>query len=143
MKVIRLGLGSLILACIGALGCAQTPPAGEAEPAPPASEGESTGAATTPPTDAPPEDAAVAGEPADASSGRLAFVTCESPRKSVCTREYRPVCAEVDTGIRCIKAPCPSSEKKQYGNGCSACADEKVIGYFPAACDQMTSGGTP
>ncbi len=71
----------------------------------------------------------------------MAFVTCESPRKTMCTREYRPVCAEVDTGIRCITAPCPSSEKKTYSTGCTACADEKVIGYFPEACDAKTAPG--
>jgi hypothetical protein len=53
------------------------------------------------------------------------------------------VCGEVDTGIRCIKAPCPSSEKKTYPNACEACADKKVIGYFPMACDAMKSEAAP
>lgn len=63
------------------------------------------------------------------------YTQCSEPRLPMCTREYRPVCADVDTGIRCIKAPCPSSEKKTYSNGCTACADEKVTGYVPGACD--------
>ncbi len=60
--------------------------------------------------------------------------TCTDPRREMCTREYRPVCADVDTGIRCIKAPCPSTEKKTYSNACTACADKKVMGHRPGAC---------
>jgi hypothetical protein len=59
---------------------------------------------------------------------------CSEPRRPMCTREYRPVCADLDTGIRCIKAPCPAVEKKTFSNGCSACADAKVTGYVPGAC---------
>lgn len=64
----------------------------------------------------------------------------------MCTREYRPVCADVDTGIRCITAPCPSTEKKTYSNGCTACADEKVTGYALGACppeDGAPEDGAP
>jgi predicted methyltransferase len=61
-------------------------------------------------------------------------VACEEPRKKACTRDYRPVCAEVDTGVRCIKAPCPSTEKKTFANACSACADAQVLSYTPGAC---------
>lgn len=62
------------------------------------------------------------------------YTACEEPRRPMCTREYRPVCADVDTGVRCIKAPCPSSEKKTYSNACTACAEEKVLGHVPGAC---------
>jgi hypothetical protein len=67
--------------------------------------------------------------------GRLAFTTCDDPRPEVCTTEYNPVCAEVDTGIRCIKAPCPSTERETFATGCTACANTNVIGYFPGACE--------
>jgi hypothetical protein len=70
-------------------------------------------------------------------------VTCEEPRKPMCTREYRPVCGEVDTGVRCIKQPCPSTERKTYPNACTACADKNVVGYFAAACDAIESGKAP
>ena len=33
------------------------------------------------------------------------FKSCETPRPQMCTREYRPVCGHVDTGIRCITTP--------------------------------------
>ena len=62
------------------------------------------------------------------------YVACTSPRPEVCTREYRPVCAQRDTGVRCVTAPCPSAEAVTMPNACSACSDAKVIGYVPDAC---------
>jgi hypothetical protein len=62
------------------------------------------------------------------------FTQCQEDRPQICTREYLPVCATRDTGIRCVAAPCPSSEQRTYGNACTACADEKVAGYKPEAC---------
>lgn len=60
---------------------------------------------------------------------------CEDPRPEACTRDYRPVCALRDTGIRCVTIPCPSTEWKTYGNACDACSDADVIGHLPGACD--------
>jgi len=62
------------------------------------------------------------------------FTACEEPRSPMCTKEYHPVCASVDTGVRCVTTPCPSMTKKTYGNACTACADAKVAGYVPGAC---------
>ena len=59
---------------------------------------------------------------------------CEDPRPQMCTREYRPVCALRDTGVRCVTTPCPSTEWKTYGNACDACADADVIGHIAGAC---------
>ena len=64
------------------------------------------------------------------------FVQCKSPRPEICTEQYLPVCANKDTGIRCVKAPCPSEEKVTYPNACSACADSKVYGYLPGGACQ-------
>lgn len=93
----------------------------------------STKAESAPPTEsAPPPPAALPeSEPAEEDSR---YTTCPTRRAEMCTKEYRPVCADVDTGIRCIRAPCPSIEKKTYGNACSACADPKVIGHRPGPC---------
>ncbi|RYZ88786.1 MAG: hypothetical protein EOO68_26105 [Moraxellaceae bacterium] len=66
----------------------------------------------------------------------LAITECPEQRSDMCTREYLPVCATRDTGIRCITAPCPSSEEKTYGNACTACADAKVSAYRSGACEQ-------
>ena len=59
---------------------------------------------------------------------------CKSPRSQMCTREYRPVCATRDTGVRCVTTPCPSTEQVTKSNACTACADEKVFSYTEAAC---------
>jgi len=66
------------------------------------------------------------------------FTQCPEQRPKICTREYIPVCATRDTGVRCVTTPCPSSEQKTYGNGCSACADEMVLGYKLDACTPET-----
>ncbi len=65
-----------------------------------------------------------------------ASVACSNPRSDVCAMDYRPVCATRDTGIRCIKAPCPSSEQKTFSNACSACSDPKVSDYREGACSE-------
>jgi hypothetical protein len=67
------------------------------------------------------------------------FTQCSEQRPQVCTREYMPVCATRDTGVRCVTTPCPSSELKTYSNGCEACADKKVLGYIANACLQEPS----
>jgi predicted methyltransferase len=68
-----------------------------------------------------------------------ATILCTEPRKKACTRDYRPVCGSVDTGVRCIKAPCPSTESHTFSNGCSACADGRVQSYLPGACPDTTA----
>lgn len=67
---------------------------------------------------------------------KVSFKKCPEQRANMCTREYLPVCATRDTGVRCATTPCPSSEQKTYGNGCEACADKKVLGYIANACTQ-------
>lgn len=62
------------------------------------------------------------------------FTKCSEPRPQVCTRDFRPVCGQVDTGVRCVTTPCPSTEKKTFSNACTACADPKVHGYWLNAC---------
>ena len=96
--------------------CSQAPVARTPEPSPPAA------AASAPAPTAPPADA------------NNAPVMCSEPRPQVCTMIYDPVCATRDTGIRCIKAPCPSAEQKTMSSGCSACSDAKVISYVKGEC---------
>jgi hypothetical protein len=64
------------------------------------------------------------------------FIQCPEHRLPMCTRDYRPVCATRDTGVRCVTTPCPSTEEMTYSNGCTACADTKVLGYIPNTCEQ-------
>jgi hypothetical protein len=77
--------------------------------------------------------------------GRVAFQGCseESRKTKGCTKELKPVCGEVDTGIRCIRAPCPSSVQKTFSNPCLACTEAKVTGYWPMACENMTKQPEP
>lgn len=68
---------------------------------------------------------------------KLKSVTiCKDPRSPMCTREYNPVCATKDIGVRCLRTPCPSTELKTYATGCTACADEKVISYTEGKCTE-------
>lgn len=73
----------------------------------------------------------------------IALTRCEGERGSMCMQVYEPVCATLDTGVRCVKAPCPSQTTKTYSNACTACADAKVIGHRPGACPTPgATGGT-
>jgi len=74
--------------------------------------------------------------PETALNDQLNLTQCVEPRPEMCTREYRPVCANKDTDIRCFKAPCPATENVTYSNACEACADPKVISYVPEACEE-------
>lgn len=75
------------------------------------------------------EDAALTPDSAAAELTR-----CADERPQMCTFEYRPVCGQRDTGIRCVTTPCPSSEWKTYPNACAACADKKVSGHLSGEC---------
>lgn len=76
------------------------------------------------------------------------FTECGDSRPEVCTLQYDPVCAVIDTGVRCVTEPCPSYEIQTMGNSCSACSNTNVIGYIPGECavdredgsDQMFPG---
>lgn len=63
------------------------------------------------------------------------LVECASPRPEVCAEIFQPVCAAVDTGVRCIKSPCPSTEYKTFPNACHACRNVKTSGYYADECD--------
>jgi len=65
-------------------------------------------------------------KPATDQKDSHAFTQCKEPRPEICTREYRPVCATLNTG----------GEEKTYATGCTACADPGVIKYRESACEQ-------
>jgi len=52
------------------------------------------------------------------------ITACTDPRPQICTREYRPVCANLSDG-----------STKTYATGCTACSDPKVSGYRDLACE--------
>ncbi|GIU69668.1 MAG: hypothetical protein KatS3mg002_0904 [Candidatus Woesearchaeota archaeon] len=65
--------------------------------------------------------------------GKLKAIECPSERPTVCTKEYMPVCAQVQ--VQCIKAPCPPI-KQTYPNKCEACANQLTISYTEGECEQ-------
>jgi len=64
------------------------------------------------------------------------YLSCSDPRPQMCTKEFRPVCADVDTKVRCVTAPCPSNIRKTVSNGCTACSDSNIYGYSLGACEE-------
>lgn len=104
---------AIAMALVLLAGCTATPTVAEVPP---------PAGTTTPPT--PPTPAPDSPKP----------VACTDPRPQLCTMEYAPVCATRDTGIRCVTAPCPSSELKTYSTGCTACSDPKVSSWVKGAC---------
>ena len=62
--------------------------------------------------------------------------TCRFLDLDQCDARYDPVCAQWDTGIRCVQAPCPSSESRLYTNACLACQDERVHGFRDGECPE-------
>ena len=62
------------------------------------------------------------------------YQECPKERSGFCIEIYDPVCAVRDSGIRCIKAPCPATGRVTFANSCKACSDVKVYGYEPGAC---------
>lgn len=65
---------------------------------------------------------------------RQDLIQCPENRPEMCIEIYQPVCGLVDTGIRCITTPCPSTDYKTFGNSCTACADPNVTGYIDGEC---------
>ncbi len=65
------------------------------------------------------------------------YQECPKQRGEFCIELYDPVCAVKDTGIRCIKAPCPATENVTFANSCKACSDVKVSGYESGACSDQ------
>lgn len=71
-----------------------------------------------------------------ATTTATASIACSNPRPEVCAQNVQPVCATRDTGVRCIMAPCPSSEQVTISNACTACSDPKVSDYRDGACSE-------
>lgn len=66
------------------------------------------------------ESSRAAGNKANGDS----FTRCTEPRPQICTRDYRPVCAQLQNGT-----------SKTYATGCTACADSDVAGYVGGICE--------
>ena len=65
-------------------------------------------------------------QPAPAAPPTTSPVTsCTDPRPEVCTMEYAPVCARLESG-----------GFRTYASGCSACADTAVVSYQDGPCEE-------
>ena len=53
------------------------------------------------------------------------LILCPEKRPQICTREYRPVCAQHKDG-----------SFKTYSSECTACANPNVVGYRNDACEK-------
>ena len=54
-----------------------------------------------------------------------------SSRPEACTMQYEPVCGLVQ--VECITTPC-NPVPETFGNGCSACGNDRVISYTEGEC---------
>jgi putative hemolysin len=74
----------------------------------------------------------------DTTGSKLKAYDCVN-RTQACTREYMPVCGQVQ--VQCIRAPCPPV-KETFSNKCVACANSLTISYTEGACEDNLAGGT-
>ena len=60
----------------------------------------------------------------NATTDTLSNLTrCPDQRPQICTREYNPVCAQLS-----------DASTRTYATGCTACADENVVGWVAGEC---------
>ena len=55
---------------------------------------------------------------------------CPDPRPEACTMNYNPVCAAIGDDVQ------------TFSNGCSACSDKKVKGFYLGACPEAEAPPT-
>jgi len=61
---------------------------------------------------------ACASEPLDTTA-------CPEPRPQVCTMEFAPTCAVLESGVR-----------KEFSSPCTACSNPEVTGYVIGPCPE-------
>ncbi len=61
-----------------------------------------------------------------ATGEQTAITPCTEPRPNVCTREYFPVCGQLDSG-----------DWQEYASPCNACAHDVVVAYAPGTCPEQ------
>ncbi|MAN51976.1 MAG: hypothetical protein CMG77_08890 [Marinimicrobium sp.] len=77
------------------------------------------------------------------------LTTCPQERPDVCTQQYDPVCgyfqlAPKDDGVTSSKewateTSAGAGQKRTFGNACSACAKDGVIGFVEGECRSPSS----
>ena len=59
----------------------------------------------------------------------------EENEPTMCIDLYQPVCGQIDTGIRCVTTPCPSSEEKTFSNSCYL-QQAKAVYLYDGECKE-------
>ncbi|UZJ45489.1 hypothetical protein OOT55_05395 [Marinimicrobium sp. C6131] len=77
------------------------------------------------------------------------LTTCPTERPEVCTQQYDPVCgyfrlAPRDDGVTssrewATEAATGAGQMRTFGNACSACMEESVIGFVRGECRSPSS----
>jgi hypothetical protein len=62
----------------------------------------------------------------------LTIIECSQNRPQACTREFEPVCGQVN--VQCVREPCPPINLT-FDNACQACANTLTSNYTEGACD--------
>lgn len=120
----------ILAVIIAALGC------GSQSKEPPAPSGSASDAKPEPAPAGEVGTAKPAPEATPTPGGELTQCPADARGADMCTQQFDPVCAEVDTGVRCVRAPCPeASERKTFSNACMACKEAKVMGYRKGSCE--------
>ena len=64
-------------------------------------------------------------DPEASEAPALQTVQCEEPRPKICTLQYEPVCAVMESG-----------SINTYPSACNACADIAVSAWRPESCEE-------
>lgn len=87
-------------------------------------------------------DTAYAEDSTATGSANSEWMMCPEQRPEMCAQIYQPVCGIMDTGVRCVTTPCPSSTQKTFGNACTACAEIRVSQYRDGECESTNEDVT-
>lgn len=72
------------------------------------------------------------------NEGKLQAHDCPTERPKACTKEYIPVCGQVQ--VQCITTPCVPVIQT-FDNKCEACANSLTISYTEGACEEKLARG--
>lgn len=78
---------------------------------------------------------ATVSKPVPISDAQQPAAPCPAQRPEVCVPEYLPVCGFIRPP-GCRSGDCSDWQNHTYANGCSACTDQRVIGFSDGVCPE-------